>query len=169
MEEIARLVKVYAGISYGRLGTQGLVWPCVDPDDQGKELLYEGGFPIGKAHLVPAPTLPEPSDDGLPMYLIPAVLKFHSGSMSERSSSLLEVCPPGTAEMNAKDLKALGLKEGDTVKITSGNGASVQVAAKWSRRAVEGSVIVPYHFSALKLNTFTKWDQPVVKVKVEKV
>jgi predicted molibdopterin-dependent oxidoreductase YjgC len=169
MEEIAGLVDVYAGIAYGRLGTQGLVWPCVDAEDPGKELLYEGGFLTGKAHLVPAPALPEPSANGLPMYLIPAILKFHSGSMSEQSASLVEVCPAGTAEINLKDLKALGLRDGDTVNITAGNGASVQVKAKWSRRAVRGSVIVPYHFSALKLNTFTRWDQPVVKVKVEKV
>ncbi len=169
MEEIAGLVEVYAGITYGRLGTRGLVWPCVDAEDPGKELLYEGGFPGGKARLAPAPPLKELSGDGLPMYLIPAILKFHSGSMSEHSASLLEVCPAGSAEMNFKDLKALGLKDGDTVTITSGNGASMQVKAKWSRRAVEGSVIVPYHFSALKLNTFTEWDQPVVKVKVEKV
>ncbi len=169
MEEIAGLVDVYAGISYGRLGTEGLVWPCVDAEDPGKELLYEGGFPAGKARLVPAPALQEAAGSDLPMYLIPAILKFHSGSMSEQSASLVEVCPAGTVEMNFKDLKALGLKDGDTVNITSGNGASVRVKAKWSRRAVEGSVIVPYHFSALKINTFTKWDQPVVKVKVEKV
>ncbi|MFH1114100.1 MAG: molybdopterin-dependent oxidoreductase [Pseudomonadota bacterium] len=169
MEEIAGLVQVYAGISYGRLDSRGLVWPCVDAEDPGKELLYEGGFPGGKARLVPAPALKDVPGDGLPMYLIPAILKFHSGSMSEQSASLVEVCPAGTAEMNFKDLKALGVKDGDTVNITSGNGASMKVKAKWSRRAVEGSVIVPYHFSALKLNTFTEWDQPAVKVKVEKV
>lgn len=169
MEEIASLVDVYAGIAYARLGRDGLVWPCVDAEDPGKALLYEGGFPGGKAHLLPAPAIEEPSGDGLPMYLIPGILKFHSGSMSEQSASLMEVCPEGVAELSLKDLKALGLKDGDSVKITSGEGSSITIKAKLSRRAVEGSVIVPYHFSALKLNTFTKWGEPAVKVKVEKV
>jgi predicted molibdopterin-dependent oxidoreductase YjgC len=168
MEEIAGLVDVYAGIGYSRLGDQGLVWPCVDAEDPGKELLYEGGFPGGKAHLLPAPAIEEPRNDGLPMFLIPSVLKFHSGSMSQRSASLSEVCPEGSAEMNFKDLKALGLKDGDPVTITSSDGASLQVKAKLSRRAMEGSIIVPYHFSAMKLNSFTTWNQAVVKVKVEK-
>jgi formylmethanofuran dehydrogenase subunit D len=81
---------------------------------------------------------------------------------------MMEVSPNGAAEMNYKDLKALGLNEGDAVKITAASGASVQVKVKRSRRALEGSVIVPYHFSDLKLNDFTRWEQPVVKVRVEK-
>jgi predicted molibdopterin-dependent oxidoreductase YjgC len=102
------------------------------------------------------------------MYLIPGILKFHSGSLSGWSPAMMEVCPNGTAEMNVKDFKALGLKDGDAIKITAASGASVQVKAKRSRRALEGSVIVPYHFSDLKLNEFTRWEQPVIKVQVEK-
>lgn len=169
MEEIAELVDVYRGISYRRLGDQGLVWPCIDPEDPGKDLLYEGGFPGGKASLIAASPITKPVSDGLPMYLIQGVLKFHSGSMSQNCSSLLEVCPEGYAEMNGKDLTALGVKSGDMVKVTSADGTSVQLKTKVSWRALEGTVIVPNHFSALKLNTFTKWDEAVVKVQVEKV
>ena len=81
----------------------------------------------------------------------------------------MEVCPEGYAEMSRKDMKALGLRERDLVKITAPDGASVKVPVIESFRAVEGSVIVPYHFSALKLNGLTRWDEPVVKVKLEKV
>lgn len=169
MEEIAELVDVYRGISYHRLGDQGLVWPCVDPEDPGKDLLYEGGFPSGKAKVIAASPITKPVSDGSPMYLIQGVLKFHSGSMSQNCSSLVEVCPEGYAEMNAKDLTALGVKSGDMVKVTSADGTSVQLKTKVSWRALEGTVIVPNHFSALKLNTFTRWDEAVVKVQVEKV
>jgi len=169
MEEIAELVPVYAGLSYERLAKGGLPWPCVDAEDPGKKLLYEGGFPTGKARLLPAASIGEVyADDGLPMYLIPGILKFHSGSLSGWSPAMMEVCPNGSAEMNYKDLKELGLTEGDAVKITAASGASVQLKVKRSRRALEGSVIVPYHFSQLKLNNFTRWDQPAVKVQVEK-
>jgi predicted molibdopterin-dependent oxidoreductase YjgC len=169
MEEIAGLVPVYAGVSYERLANGGLAWPCVDGADPGKKLLYEGGFPSGKAKFLPASSPVESGvDDALPMYLIPEILKFHSGSLSMWSQAMMEVCPDGFAEMNYEDLKALEMKEGDTIKITAASGASARVKVKRSRRAVRGSVIVPYHFSELKLNNFTRWEQPVVKVQVEK-
>jgi formate dehydrogenase alpha subunit len=168
MEEIAELVDVYRGISYNRLGDQGLVWPCVDPQDPGKEILYEGGFPGGKAHLIPAPPLSWPGEEPHRLGLIPGVLKFHSGSMSQESFSLLEVCPEGFAEMSRRDLELVGARDGDTVKLTIADGSSIHVKAKRSWRAVEGTVIVPYHFSDVKLNRLIRWDQPVASVRVEK-
>lgn len=168
MTEIARLVDAYGGVSYDRLANGPLPWPCVDAEDPGKKVLYEGGFPNGKASLLPpADILPAPGEE-LPFSLIPGILKFHSGSFSQWSPSLMEVSPEGFAEMNAKDLRAMGLKDGDTVKITTDTGLSVRVAVKWSRRAPRGSVIVPQHFPGLKLNSLTGWEQPVVKIRVEK-
>jgi hypothetical protein len=32
-----------------------------------------------------------------------------------------------------------------------------------------GSVVVPYHFPGAKLNRFMHWDEPLIKVQVEKV
>ncbi|MBI5252584.1 MAG: molybdopterin-dependent oxidoreductase [Desulfomonile tiedjei] len=168
MEEIAGLVKIYEGISYERLDAKGLQWPCVDAEDPGKRILYEGGFPGGKAHLEPAAPQKKPDLDGLPMYMILGTVKFHSGSFSMWSSALMDVCPDAYAEMSWKDIRALGLKEGDQIKITDASGVSVQTQVKFSRRAMEGMVVVPFHFSGLKLNNLTHWDKPVVKVKVEK-
>jgi predicted molibdopterin-dependent oxidoreductase YjgC len=170
MEEIGGLIPAYAGISYERLAREGLHWPCVDPQDPGKKILYEGGFPTGKGklHAAEAPVV-EAASDGYPMYLVPGILKFHSGSFSEWSTAMMEVCPEGLVEMNRKDLRAMGIRDGNMVKITSASGASAQLKVKDSRRAPEGFVIVPQHFSAVKLNNFTQWEQPVVKVQVEKI
>ena len=169
MEEIADLVNVYRGVSYDRIADGGIHWPCVDAEDTGKKLLYEGGFPAGKARFMPAAAIQGPLADEPTMYLIPGILKFHSGSMSQWSAAMKEVCPNGDAEMSPKDLKALGLTAGDTVKITNAEGTSIQVKVKPSRRALEGSIIVPQHFPEWKLNSITRWDRPVVKVKVEKI
>ena len=81
----------------------------------------------------------------------------------------MEVSPTASAEMNAKDLKALGLKDGDMVRITASDGSSIQTVVRRSRRAVEGSIIVPHHFSSVRLNSLTRWTQAAVKIKVEKV
>ncbi len=168
MDEIAGLVDVYGGISYRRLAAEGLPWPCVDPEDPGKPLLYEGGFPGGKAKLLPA-SVPQPAvGDALPMFLIPAVLKFHSGSFSEWSTSLMEVCPEGSAEMNADDARSMGLSDGDSVRVIGADGSWITGKVKISRRALRGAIIVPQHFSALKVNTLTRWNGPAVRVRVEK-
>ena len=122
MNEIAGLIDVYRGISYDRLTEKGIPWPCVDAEDPGKSILYESGFPGGKAHFVPAARPDALSREGLPMRLVPGILKFHSGSFSEWSPSLMEVCPEGFVEMNSNDMKELGLLEEETVKITSSGG-----------------------------------------------
>ena len=124
-----------------------------------RSILYEGGFPDGKARLMPAAPLAGTNSKRMPMYLVPGIIKFHSGSFSEWSPSLMEVCPEGFAEMNVKDLKALGLKDGDKVKISDADGDSIQVKVKQSRRAMPKTVIVPQHFSQIKLNTLTRWDE----------
>ncbi|MCA1961575.1 MAG: molybdopterin-dependent oxidoreductase [Desulfomonile sp.] len=169
MDEIAGLVAPYGGVSYDRIGPDGICWPCVDAEDTGRKVLYEGGFPGGKAKLLPAPALPNPAGDGLPMYLIVGALKFHSGSFSEWSPSLMEVSPEAIAEMNLADMDSLGLDEGDTVRITGSSGARIEVKVKPSRRPLPGTVIVPQHFSAVQLNRLTSWNTPAVKVKVDKV
>jgi len=169
MDEIAELVSVYGGVSYDRIGSDGISWPCADAEDPGRKVLYEGGFPGGKAKLLPAPALCGPAGDGLPMYLIVGALKFHSGSFSEWSPSLTEVCPEAVAEMNVADMDRLGLDEGEAVRIRGASGAWIQVKVKSTRRPLPGTIIVPQHFSAVQLNRLTSWDTPVVKVKVDKV
>ena len=80
----------------------------------------------------------------------------------------MEVCPEGFVEMNSNDMKELGLQEEETVKITSRDGTAIQVRVKKSHRAPKGTVIVPEHFSPIKLNILTQRRQPVVNVRVEK-
>jgi formate dehydrogenase alpha subunit len=169
MEEISTLVDEYKGISHKRLSQAGLQWPCLDAEDAGKPVLYQGSFPGGKAKLISAAPIKAAKSSDLPMFLIPETLKFHSGSFSTWSPSMMEVCPTGALEMNEKDLKALGLKDGDSVRVTLENGAGVTAAVKRSRRAIGGSILAPGHFAALKLNSLTKWNEPVIKVKVEKI
>ena len=169
MDEIATMVDVYKGVSYDRMGDHGIQWPCVDAEDPGKSRLYEGGFPAGKAQLQPAPSFQASPDQEGPFSLIQGVLKFHSGSISQLSFSLLEVVAGAVAEMNRSDMKAVGLSDGDRARMTDPFGASITVNVKSSRRAPAGVVIVPQHFSEVMLNTLTRWNDPVPKVRVEKV
>lgn len=168
MAEISKSCDVYAGVSYDRLGANGLIWPCKDPGDSGASILYQGGFPTGKAKLAPAGPLSAPPVKDGQFVLVQGVSKFHSGSMSTWSSSLMQVCPEPLAEMCTADMKALGVEEGNAIRLTGETGESVRLKVKWSRRSLSGEIIVPCHFPSLKLNSLVKWNEPLVKVKVEK-
>ncbi|MHB8202538.1 MAG: molybdopterin-dependent oxidoreductase [Desulfomonilaceae bacterium] len=167
MNEIASSVPMYAGVSYERLGIEGVVWPCVDAEDSGRPTLYEGGFPIGKAKLAAAEPFGTVLTKTDSFRLIPCVQKFHSGSFSEWSPSLMEVCPSGFAEMNGSDMAGLGVAEGSDIKVT-GSGGTIIFKVKQSRRPVKGTILVPYHFSSNKLNSFTDWGSTEIPIKVEK-
>jgi len=66
MAEIASLVDVYRGISYDRLATGGIQWPCVHSEDPGSEILYQRGFPVGRPKLASAPLIHErQTEDGI--------------------------------------------------------------------------------------------------------
>jgi len=167
MNEIAGSVPIYGGVSYERIGIEGLVWPCLDAEDSGRSTLYEGGFPSGKAKLAAAQPFEMVSTRAGSFSLIPCVQKFHSGSFSEWSPSLMEVCPSGFAEMNGADMASLGVTEGSNIKVT-GSGGTIVLKVKQSRRPVKGTVLVPYHFSNNKLNSFTDWGSTEILIQVEK-
>ena len=168
MKEIAKTVEAYAGVDFDSLGVDGLTWPGKDSADTGGTILYTGGFPGGKAKLPVAGSPQLATTSAGQFVMVPVVSKFHSGSMSVWSHSLMDVCPEPVAEMNSADMKTLGVDEGAVVKLTNDFGDSFKVKIKWSRRPSVGQVLVPYHFPALKLNSFVKWNEPLVKVKVEK-
>ncbi len=167
-KEITEVVPFYKGFSYDRLGSFGLTWPCVDDQDPGKLTLYEGGSPQGKASLIPAPEPKGAQKSDLPFTLIPVVLKFHSGSMSQWSESLMEVKGVPVAEMNRADMKNMELSEGDKVRITSESGDTITIQVTGGNRALEGIILAPYHYGAVGLNNIITWDEPGVGVRIEK-
>lgn len=168
MTEISKSVEFYAGVSYDRLGLQGLMWPVKDSSDDGFLFLYGNGYPHGRVKLGPAPELNLPKQESNQFLLVPGITKFHSGSMSTWGKSLLEVCPEPMAQMCSSDMSALGLEDGDTIKVTNDLGDSMKLKVKWSRRPLEKQIVVPYHFPGSKLNKFVKWNEPLAEVKVEK-
>ena len=57
--------------------------------------------------------------------------------------------------MNGSDTAGLGLEEGDLVKITGTGGKVFNAKVKESLRVMD--MLVPYHFSTMKLNSLTDW------------
>ena len=100
-DELARLWPSLAGISYARLESGGLQWPCPTADHPGTRYLYADSFPRGKGRFVPvtqgveAAELPDPD---YPFLLNTGRLLYHwhGGTMTRRVEGLLELAPaPG--------------------------------------------------------------------------
>jgi formate dehydrogenase alpha subunit len=102
---------------------------------------------------------------------------YHSGKMSTRDKGLLEINAKNLLQISSKDAQALGVPDGQRVKVTSPHG-SVEVGVEISLDLPTGSCRFPEHFNdppikdllPMRVDPATK--APVFKagrVKIEKV
>ncbi|MEE9148899.1 MAG: formate dehydrogenase subunit alpha, partial [Candidatus Tectomicrobia bacterium] len=70
-QEIVSVTPVFGGITYDRLQSEGLPWPCPQPDHPGELIRFTDTFPRGKGKFVPAEYAParELPDDVYPFVL----------------------------------------------------------------------------------------------------
>jgi predicted molibdopterin-dependent oxidoreductase YjgC len=79
---------------------------------------------------------------------------WHTGTMTRRSTGLDSREPVPTVEMNPEDVAALGVSDGETVRITSRRG-SILIGVRASGRQAPGQVFVPMHYREAAANLLT--------------
>jgi predicted molibdopterin-dependent oxidoreductase YjgC len=88
MEEISNLTPSYGGISYQRLETGGLQWPCPSDDHPGTPILHMNSFVRGKGRFIPLKYVPpgELADKEYPLILTTgrSLYHFHTGTMTRK-------------------------------------------------------------------------------------
>ena len=132
MEEIAGLTPSYGGISFERLEKEGgLQWPCPTPEHPGTPILHSKQFTRGRGQFVPLEYKPpmELPDNEYPLVLTTerSLYQYHTGTMSRKVAGLNILKSEELVEINPEDASALGIADGDMVKITSRRG---EVTAK---------------------------------------
>ena len=157
-EEIRKVTPSYAGITYARLGTRGLQWPCPDEDHPGTPILHVESFPVGRGKFTPC-EFREPAetpDDEYPYVLTTGRLLFHyhTGTMTRRSPSLVREIDRAFVEVNPEDAAELGIRDGDRVRVSSRRG-SVELDAKVTGRVGKGVLFIPFHFAEAAANLLT--------------
>jgi len=156
--EIRSLWSHVAGISYARLESGGIQWPCPTEDHPGTPVLYQDTFPIGKGRFHPVEFIPpaEMPDDEYPLMLTTGrwLLHFHTGSMTRRTKGIHEALPEGFVEIHPDDAAALGLEPDQHVTVTSRRG-EITVRALFSPRSRPGVVFIPFHFAEAAANALT--------------
>ena len=143
MEEIAKVVPIYGGVSHRRLEGEailvarpdpahpmpiqllysdkeyrGLQWPCPDGSHPGTPVLYSEGFPNGGARLIPPAfkkvVPPEQKDYGL-MYVPGRVLLQPQREIEVVKGRQNSVDRDELVELSNEDAARLGIEEGDPV------------------------------------------------------
>ena len=158
MEEISKVTPSYAGISYDRIEYEGLHWPCPTAEHPGTPILHGAQFTRGKGlfHAIDYIEPAEMVDTEYPLYLTTGRLlyQYHTGTMSMRTGGLNEIAPEAFVEISSQDADKFGFEEGILVNIESRRG-TIQARIKISRKAVNGTVFIPFHFATAAANRLT--------------
>jgi formate dehydrogenase major subunit/formate dehydrogenase alpha subunit len=158
MEEIARVTPSYGGIDYARIEREGLHWPCPNNEHPGTPILHRELFTSGKGvfHGIEFVPPAEKTDDEYPMYLTTGRLlyQYHTGTMTMKSEGLNTMEPECFVEISAADAATLGLEDGAMVSVSSRRG-SIDARVRVSRKAVTGTVFIPFHYARAAANRLT--------------
>ena len=173
MEEINALTPSYAGITYDRLEQGGLQWPCPSTDHPGTRILHVGKFSrgLGKLHGIEWQPAAEVPDEEYPLVLTTGrvLYHFHGGTMTRRSPGLDAIYPEALVEINPVDADALGVTDGELVRVSSRRG-EVVAKAEVVDRPDPGVVFMTFHFKEAAANLLTNAAlDPVAKIPEYKV
>ncbi len=159
--EIRKAVPSCAGITWERLEREDSVtYPCLNEGDPGVEVLFRDRFPTpdGRALFVPAEYRQgdEPPDDAYPFVLITGrVLEhWHTGAMTRRAGVLDALEPVPTVSVNPRDLVALGIDPGDSIRLETRRGELVALARR-DDAVPTGSVFLPFCYVEAAANLLT--------------
>jgi formate dehydrogenase major subunit/formate dehydrogenase alpha subunit len=157
-DEIAGLTPIYGGVTYDRLESGSLQWPCPDAEHPGTPILHREQFTRGRGKFHPVEFAPahELPDDEYPFLLSTGRIlqHFHTGTMSRHSHVLHTLVSVGTIEINPADAERLGLADGDMVRVRSRRG-QIEIAARATDRVVPGTVFLAFHYREAPANRLT--------------
>ena len=158
MEEISQVTPSYAGISYDRIEYEGIHWPCPTAEHPGTPILHREQFTCGKGNFNAIDYIPpaETADDEYPIYLTTGRLlyQYHTGTMTMKTGGLNEIAPDCFVEISSKDAGKYEMQDGSMVDIASRRG-NIQARIKVSKKAVSGTVFVPFHYALAAANRLT--------------
>ena len=158
LDEIASVSPIYGGMSFERIDSVGLQWPCPDKDHPGTKYLHKGKFTRGKGKFHAVEFIPpaEPPDKKFPFVLSTGRLlyQFHTGTMTRKSSVINQVSPTGYVEIHLDDAKKLGIADGDSVEVMTRRG-KVTTPAKVTGNIGRGWLFMPFHFREGPANMLT--------------
>jgi predicted molibdopterin-dependent oxidoreductase YjgC len=158
--EFADLSPLWTGIRYDRIEEVGLQWPCTDLDHPGTPFLHSPSpsRPSGKGKFYPVEYQPpiEQPDSEYPFVLSTGRTLYHynSATMTMREEGVVQKQEDPFVEMHPDDAVALGIEDGDWVRLVSRRG-ELEARATVGERVYPGLVWMALHFAQAKVNWLT--------------
>lgn len=153
--EMASLTPSYAGISYGRIESRDLQWPCPSPEHDGTQFLHNGKFTRGLGLFTPLDYRPseELPDEDYPFCLTTGrrYAHYHTRTMTGRCPTLHREFPRPIAQINHHDAEQLGIGEGDRVKVISRRG-ELETFVRPGNIVPRGAIFMDFHFAESNSN-----------------
>ena len=166
--------KSYGGMTYDRLGIDGLQWPCPDTTHPGTPYLHKDSFVLGlgKFHAIEYQDPAEMPDEEYPFFLTTGRMfaHFHTGTMTRISPHLDVEQRTGYVEINSKDAEELEIKEGNILILSSRRG-EMEAPARVTDEVPPGNLFLPIHFGENPSNVLTSAEafDPLAKIPELKV
>lgn len=159
IEEIADVIPFMKGLTWERLGTNGLQWPINADGTDTKTLHVNGAFKKGKGtfHHFDFEESPEIVEHGTnyPFILTTGreLEHYNSGTMTRRTDNQY-LLAKDYLEVHPKDAKRKGVTNDDMVKIFSDRG-SVTIPVKISKNVKKGVLRTTFHQPEVFINIIT--------------
>jgi formate dehydrogenase major subunit len=157
-DEVRALCVGARGMTYARLDTRGLQWPCPAENHPGTALLHRDSFargPRASLQAVEYRATPETVTAGYPFQLITgrSLYQFNAGTMTARTKNN-ELRPTDVLDMSLNDAARAGIQEGDVVRVVSRYGSAV-LPVHLSSAIRAGQLFATFHRPKVFLNAVT--------------
>lgn len=159
--ELASLWPAMSGMSYERLGREGLQWPCPTDDHPGTPYLFKDSFTRNEEGRALFTKVPYVLSNELPDAEYPFILTtgrqlfhYHTGTMTRRSKGIDAVAPEAFVELNPEDAARLGVADRQHLRVSSRRGA-IELKARVSEIVPPRVVFIPFHYAEAAANKLT--------------
>ncbi|MEV0311373.1 formate dehydrogenase subunit alpha [Nonomuraea fuscirosea] len=158
MDEIAMTTPTFAGVSFAKLDQVGSVqWPCDDAAPEGTPIMHIDGFVRGRGRFVLTDYVPtqERSTRKFPLILTTGRIlsQYNVGAQTRRTGNTAWH-PEDVLEMHPHDAEVRGIRDGDTVALTSRVGET-GLRVKIDDRMPVGVVYTTFHHPVTGANVVT--------------
>ncbi|MGI9827939.1 formate dehydrogenase subunit alpha [Vibrio vulnificus] len=155
--EITRVTPQYAGLKWENITPEGVQWPSNKNNPAGTRIMHQTQFTRGKGQMeaIPFRYAAELPDEEYPLVLTTGRVleQFHTGTMTRKTQGLNNLAGP-RAMISVQDAEALGIGNGDMLKVSTRRG-EIEIAAFVTKRMQAGVVFIPFHFVESPVNQLT--------------
>jgi formate dehydrogenase major subunit len=158
MDEIAMTTPTFSGVSFAKLDQVGSVqWPCNDRAPEGTPIMHIDEFVRGKGRFIETVYVPtqERSTRKFPLILTTGRIlsQYNVGAQTRRTGNSAWH-PEDLLEMHPHDAEVRGVRDGDTVTLTSRVGET-SLRVKIDDRMPVGVVYTTFHHPVTGANVVT--------------